>query len=77
MPGENGALEQKAELKGTSSVRAVAWHPAQADTALSVEGAKLLQWRLGGASAEVTNYQELADIALVLTCVQTFRRNTN
>ncbi|EIE27740.1 WD40 repeat-like protein [Coccomyxa subellipsoidea C-169] len=55
MPEENGALEQKAELKGTSSVRAVAWHPAQADTALSVEGAKLLQWRLGGASAEVAS----------------------
>lgn len=54
MPPENGALEHKAELKGTSSVRAVAWHPSEPDTALSVERAKLLLWRLGGAGAEVT-----------------------
>lgn len=53
MPPENGALEHKAELKGTSSVRAVAWHPSEPDTALSVEKAKLLLWRLGGAGAEV------------------------
>jgi hypothetical protein len=53
MPPENGVLEHKAELKGTSSVRAVAWHPSEPDTALSVEKAKLLLWRLGGAGAEV------------------------
>lgn len=53
MPPENGALEQRAELKGSSSVRTVLWHPSQPDAALSVEGAKLVHWRLGKGTAEV------------------------
>ena len=61
MPPENGALEHNSELKGTSSVRSVAWHPSEPDTALSVEGAKLLQWRLGGASAEVAGVQNIQE----------------
>ncbi|CAL8463698.1 g3232 [Coccomyxa elongata] len=55
MPPENGALEQQAELKGSSSVRTVAWHQTQPDAALSVEGAKLVHWRLGKGTAEVAS----------------------
>ena len=53
MPPENGALEQRAELKGSSSVKTVAWHQNQPNAALSVEKAKLVHWRLGNGSAEV------------------------
>ncbi len=53
MPEGNAPLQQRAELKVQASrVRALAWHPERADSAVTVEERSVVQWRFEGASAE-------------------------
>ena len=54
MPEGNAPLQQKAELKVQATrVRALAWHPEKADSAVTVEDRSVVQWRFEGGSAEV------------------------
>ena len=54
MPEGNAPLQQRAELEVQATrVRALAWHPERADSAVTVEDRSVVQWRFEGASAEV------------------------
>ena len=55
MPEGNAPLQQKAELKVQATrVRALAWHPEKADSAVTIEDRSVVQWRFEGSSAEVS-----------------------
>ena len=53
MPEGDAPLQQRAELEVQATrVRALAWHPERADSAVTVEDRSVVQWRFEGASAE-------------------------
>ena len=63
MPEGNAPLQQRAELKVQATrVRALAWHPERADSAVTVEDRSVVQWRFEGPSAEACPSLLLPDV---------------